>query len=99
MKKFSNWEEKKEVVFNLDTFIENLVKENTSIEISNVEKPYDDIELKTNDELSSKIRNYIEEEIIKSNISILEKIKLAYFQNNTLDVINDTIEELREKLK
>lgn len=99
MKKFSKWEEKKEVVFNLDTFIENLVKENTSIEISNVEKPYDDIELKTNGELSSKIKNYIEEEIVKSNISILEKIKLAYFQNNTLDVINDTIEEMREKLK
>ena len=99
MRKFTNWTEKVEDIFDLNIFVDTLLKENVSIEILGMDKPYDDIDLKANENLITKLNSHIEEEILKSNLDLLEKIKRNFYMYNSLDFIESNIESIKEKLK
>jgi hypothetical protein len=58
-----------------------------------------DIEIKTNvdTDLLSKLTHYVNEEIQKSNLILLEKMRISYYNNNILDTIENEINILRKK--
>ncbi len=100
MKKFTSYEENKEETSDINSFVDSLLKENVSLEITGEEKPWvGEIDIKANEELVLKLKDYIEQEISKSNLHLLEKIKLSYYKNTTLDSIDDEIQKIRENLK
>ena len=77
----------------------DLLKENISIEVTGDEKPWNkDVEIKTDvdTELISKLTDYINEEVKKSNLILLEKMRLSYYNNNILDSIENEIKNIRK---
>lgn len=101
MKKFTSYEEASKVeINNIEGLVEKLLKENVSLEIVGEEKPWTgEIDVKANDELIQSLKAYIDQEINKSNLNLLERIRLSYYKNNSLDVIDDEIKSIRENLK
>ncbi len=100
MKKFTSYEENKEESTDINNFVDKLLKENISLEITGEEKPWvGEIDIKANEELVIELKTYIEQEISKSNLHLLEKMKLSYYKNTTLDSIDDEIKKIREKLR
>lgn len=100
MKKFTSYEEAPKINESIEMFVDKLLKEDISLEISGEEKPWTkEFDVKANKELVKNLKQYIESEIAKSNLNLLEKIKLAHYKNNSLDVIDDEIKNIRENLK
>ena len=100
MKKFSTYNIDEKEIIDSSTFINNLIKENISLEISGIEKPWsDDIDFKTNENLYLKIQEYINQEILKSNLELLEKLRMSYYQKNTITDIEENIQYIRKNIK
>ena len=100
MKKFTTYEETIKSDNTIENFVDKLLKENVSLEITGEEKPWsNEIDVKANEELITKLKSYIEQEVSKSNLTLLEKSRLAYYQNKSLDFIDEEIKNIREKLK
>jgi hypothetical protein len=100
MKKFTNYEESTNESIGIEGFVNKLIKENISLEISGEEKPWtNDIDVKANDKLVSDLTDYIEQEVYKANLNLLEKVRLSYYQHNSLDVIDEEIKNIRKNLK
>lgn len=100
MKKFSNYEYKPKSETNIEDYLDLLLKENITLEISGEEKPWtSEIEIKTNEEIISNLKDYIEQETLKANLIILEGIKIAYYKNELLNTVDNEIEIIRKKIK
>ena len=100
MKKFSTYNIDEKEIIDSSTFNNNLIKENISLEISGIEKPWsDDIDFKTNENLYLKIQEYINQEILKSNLELLEKLRMSYYQKNTITDIEENIQYIRKNIK
>lgn len=101
MKKFSNFEEEEKTTHNnFKSFVNQILKENISIEVMGDDKPWNkDIEVKTDisEDFIKKIEDYIIEEINKSELNLLESIKLSYYNNSLLSFIEEKTNELRNK--
>ena len=96
MKKFSTYKETIITENTLEISIENIIKENLSIEISGMERPWsNDITITHDNKLYTEMRSILDKEISLSKIQLLESLKIAVYNNTILDVIDDEIKKLK----
>ncbi len=98
MKKFSNFNSEEKSQIDIKTHIQKLLKENISVEIKGDEKPWTkDIEVNTdiNDQFMQKMEEYINNEIVKSKLELLESVRIAYYNNSILSFIEDNIDKIK----
>jgi hypothetical protein len=96
MKKFSTYQEVVKEDISLENSIKNLIKENVSIEISGIDKPWSkDITITPDENLYNELMKIVEKEISLSKIKLLEELRIAVYKNTILSVIDEEIQKLK----